>query len=126
MQVVEQVMRGMRRPDEPYRNHGAATAVRYCSPTNGASSLTPEAFAGYLREPWYPNLPRVRVRVRVRVRARVRVRVRVRVRSPLSPPRPTLNSGTSCCSSGRRWLGLPLEHLTPNPNPEHLTPNPNP
>ena len=53
MQVVEQVMRGMRRPDEPYRNHGAATAVRYCSPTNGASSLTPEAFAGYLREPWY-------------------------------------------------------------------------
>ena len=27
--------------------------VRYCSPTNGASSLTPEAFKGYLREPWY-------------------------------------------------------------------------
>ena len=49
-------MRGMRRPDEPYRNHGAATAVRYCSPTNGASSLTPEAFAGYLREPWYKLL----------------------------------------------------------------------
>lgn len=55
-QVVEQVMRGMRRPDEPYRDHGAATAVRYCSPTNGASSLTPEAFAGYLREPWYKLL----------------------------------------------------------------------
>jgi hypothetical protein len=26
-------MRGMRRPDEPYRDHGAATAVRYCSLT---------------------------------------------------------------------------------------------
>ena len=49
-------MRGMRRPDEPYRNHGAATAVRYCSPTNGASSLSPEAFAAYLQEPWYQIL----------------------------------------------------------------------
>ena len=46
-------MQGMRRPDEPYKNHGAANVVRYCSPTNLASSLTPEAFAGYLREPWY-------------------------------------------------------------------------
>jgi len=43
-QVIDQVMRGMRCPDEPYVNHGASTAVRYCSPTNGASSLTPEAF----------------------------------------------------------------------------------
>lgn len=52
-EVIEQVMVGMRKPDVPYKDHGAARAVRYCSPTNGASSLTPEAFAGYLREPWY-------------------------------------------------------------------------
>ena len=68
-QVVEQVMRGMRRPDEPYRNHGAATAVRYCSPTNGASSLTPEAFAGYLREPWYKLLLEWEEMVRAPTRA---------------------------------------------------------
>jgi len=55
-QVIDQVMQGMRRPDEPYLNHGAALSVRYCSPTNGASSLTPEAFKGYLREPWYKLL----------------------------------------------------------------------
>ena len=26
--------------------------VRYCSPTNKASQLSPQAFASYLREPW--------------------------------------------------------------------------
>jgi len=55
-EVIDQVMQGMRRPDEPYQHHGAALSVRYCSPTNLASSLTPEAFAGYLREPWYKLL----------------------------------------------------------------------
>ena len=53
-------------PDEPYASAGeaapaggstgAAVAVRYCSPTNGASSLSPEAFAAYLQEPWYQIL----------------------------------------------------------------------
>ena len=56
----------MRRPDEPYASAGeaapaggstgAAVAVRYRSPTNGASSLSPEAFAAYLQEPWYQIL----------------------------------------------------------------------
>jgi len=30
--------------------------VRYCSPTNKASQLSPQAFASYLREPWYEIL----------------------------------------------------------------------
>ena len=65
-EVVQKVMQGMRRPDEPYASAGeaapaggstgAAVAVRYCSPTNGASSLSPEAFAAYLQEPWYQIL----------------------------------------------------------------------
>ena len=38
-----------RYPNEPYQHYGATRAVRYCSPTNRASSLTPEAFASYLR-----------------------------------------------------------------------------
>ena len=30
--------------------------VRHCSPTNRASTLAPEDFARYLREPWYAIL----------------------------------------------------------------------
>jgi len=52
-QVVETVMRALRQNDEPYKNHGAAVATRYCSPTNRASSLSPEQFGKYLEEPWY-------------------------------------------------------------------------
>jgi len=51
--VVDAVMRGMRYPDEPARLDGVAQTVRYCSPTNRASRLSPEAFAAYLEEPWY-------------------------------------------------------------------------
>ena len=52
-QVVDAVMRALRRADDPYPLHGAEVAVRYCSPTNKASQLSPQAFASYLREPWY-------------------------------------------------------------------------
>ena len=30
--------------------------MRYCSPTNRASQLSPETFSTYLREPWYQIL----------------------------------------------------------------------
>ena len=36
-----------------YRFHGCEVAIRYCSPSNRASSLSPQAFAQYLDEPWY-------------------------------------------------------------------------
>lgn len=51
--VVDAVMRGMRHPDEPARLDGVTQTVRYCSPTNRASRLSPQAFAAYLEEPWY-------------------------------------------------------------------------
>ncbi len=46
-EVVEKVMRALRKPDEPYPLHGAEMAIRYCSPTNRASQLTPQSFAQY-------------------------------------------------------------------------------
>ena len=49
-------MRALRAPDEPYTHHGAEVAIRYCSPTNRASRLSPQAFAQYLAEPWYKIL----------------------------------------------------------------------
>jgi len=55
-QVVETVMKALRNSDDPYPLHGAEVAVRYCSPTNKASQLSPQAFASYLREPWYEIL----------------------------------------------------------------------
>jgi len=52
-QVVDKVMRALRRPNEPYPLHGCEVAIRYCSPSNAASRLSPQGFASYLREPWY-------------------------------------------------------------------------
>ena len=49
-------MTALRTPDEPYPLHGAEVAIRYCSPTNRASQLSPQSFAQYLREPWYAIL----------------------------------------------------------------------
>lgn len=54
--VVERVMRALRNPDEPYPLHGAEVAIRYCSPRNRASSVSPSTFASYLEEPWYEIL----------------------------------------------------------------------
>jgi len=54
--VVERVMRALRKPNEPYPLHGAEVAIRYCSPTNRASQLSPAAFSQYLMEPWYAIL----------------------------------------------------------------------
>ena len=54
--VVQTVMDALRKPDEPYPLHGAEVAIRYCSPTNRASQLSPQSFATYLREPWYKIL----------------------------------------------------------------------
>ena len=54
--VVETVMQALRKPDDPYPLHGAEVAIRYCSPTNRASQLSPQSFAQYLREPWYAIL----------------------------------------------------------------------
>uniref|UniRef100_A0A7S0JII3 Uncharacterized protein n=1 Tax=Calcidiscus leptoporus TaxID=127549 RepID=A0A7S0JII3_9EUKA len=54
--VVETVMRALRHANEPYPFHGAEVAVRYCSPTNKASLLSPQVFAAYLKEPWYEIL----------------------------------------------------------------------
>lgn len=54
--VVERVMRALRKPNEPYPLHGAEVAIRYCSPTNRASQLSPAAFSQYLMEPWYAVL----------------------------------------------------------------------
>ena len=47
------VMEAVRSINEPYALHGAEVAIRYCSPTNRARRLTPQAFAQYLDEPWY-------------------------------------------------------------------------
>jgi len=56
-QIVEEVMRALRSPnDSPSgrsENYGPELAIRYCSPTNRASGLTPQGFARYLEEPWY-------------------------------------------------------------------------
>lgn len=52
-QVVAKVMRALRNLDEPRVLHGAEIAIRFCSPTNAASRLSPRAFAQYLQEPWY-------------------------------------------------------------------------
>ena len=54
--VVDKVMRALRNPDEPYPLHGAQVAIRYCSPTNRASKVSPSTFASYLKEPWYEIL----------------------------------------------------------------------
>ena len=51
--VATTVMRALRANDEPYPLHGCEVAIRYCSPSNGASRLTPSGFAQYLKEPWY-------------------------------------------------------------------------
>ena len=51
--VVRTVMEAVRSINEPYALHGAEVAIRYCSPTNRARRLTPQAFAQYLDEPWY-------------------------------------------------------------------------
>ena len=51
--VVMTVMRAVRDLNEPYPLHGCEVAIRYCSPTNRASSLSPQSFAQYLDEPWY-------------------------------------------------------------------------
>ena len=56
VKVVETVMQALRKPDDPYPLHGAEVAIRYCSPTNRASQLSPQSFAQYLREPWYAIL----------------------------------------------------------------------
>jgi len=52
-EVVTTVMQALRNRDEPYPYHGCEVAIRYCSPTNRASRLSPQAFAQYLAEPWY-------------------------------------------------------------------------
>ena len=49
-------MRALRKPDEPYPLHGSEVAIRYCSPTNGASRVSPSTFATYLAEPHYQIL----------------------------------------------------------------------
>ena len=54
--VVLKVMNAVRNIDEPYPLHGCEVAIRYCSPTNRASQLSPQAFARYLAEPWYKIL----------------------------------------------------------------------
>jgi len=54
--VVETVMRALRTPDEPYPHAGSMVAIRYCSPTNRASRVSPSTFASYLSEPWYQIL----------------------------------------------------------------------
>jgi len=55
-EVVQNVMRALRRMDEPYPLHGAVVATRYCSPRNRASELSPQVFAKYLEEPFYSVL----------------------------------------------------------------------
>ena len=54
--VVLAVMKAVRTVDEPYALAGAEVAIRYCSPSNRASRLSPQAFSTYLREPWYAIL----------------------------------------------------------------------
>ena len=55
-----QVMRALRTPDDPYPLHGSEVAIRYCSPTNGASRVSPSTFATYLAEPHYQILTGMR------------------------------------------------------------------
>ncbi|CAM9622814.1 unnamed protein product [Ectocarpus sp. 8 AP-2014] len=38
---------------KPRLNEGCERVIRFCSPTNVASTLTPAHFAQYLKEPWY-------------------------------------------------------------------------
>ena len=47
------VMAALRWANEPYPLHGCEVAIRYCSPSNAASRLSPQGFERYLREPWY-------------------------------------------------------------------------
>lgn len=54
--VIDKVMRALREPDDPYPDHGAEVAIRYCSPTNRASSVSPATFMSYMDEPWYAIL----------------------------------------------------------------------
>jgi hypothetical protein len=54
--VVLKVMNAVRRLDEPYPLRGCEVAIRYCSPSNRASRLSPQSFAQYLSEPWYQIL----------------------------------------------------------------------
>lgn len=54
--VVLKVMNAVRQLDEPYLLHGCEVAIRYCSPSNRASRLSPQSFAQYLSEPWYQIL----------------------------------------------------------------------
>jgi len=54
--IVDNVMRALRRMDEPSPLHGAAVATQYCSPNNRASELSPAVFARYLDDPWYSIL----------------------------------------------------------------------
>ncbi|CAM9491293.1 unnamed protein product [Chrysoparadoxa australica] len=43
----------LRANDVPYPNHGAEFTIRFCSPSNVASTLTPSHFSKYLDDPWY-------------------------------------------------------------------------
>ncbi|KAL1508706.1 hypothetical protein AB1Y20_004801 [Prymnesium parvum] len=52
-ELVMKIMKAIRHLDEPYPLHGCEVAIRYCAPNNRASRLSPQAFAQYLREPWY-------------------------------------------------------------------------
>ena len=54
--IVLKVMHAVRKLDEPYPLHGCEVAIRYCSPSNRASRLSPQSFAQYLSEPWYQIL----------------------------------------------------------------------
>jgi len=51
--VVLKVMNALRNLDDPYPLHGCEVAIRYCSPSNRASRLSPKLVAQYLSEPWY-------------------------------------------------------------------------
>jgi hypothetical protein len=51
--VVLTIMNAIRKLNEPYPLHGCEVAIRYCSPSNRASRLSPQSFAQYLNEPWY-------------------------------------------------------------------------
>ncbi|CAN0078026.1 unnamed protein product, partial [Hapterophycus canaliculatus] len=44
---------GDREAGKPKLNQGCERVIRFCSPTNVASTLTPAHFAQYLNEPWY-------------------------------------------------------------------------
>ena len=49
--VVLTVMRAIRNLNDPYPLHGCEVAIRYCSPSNRASRLSPKLVAQYLEEP---------------------------------------------------------------------------